>query len=245
MKERERLNGRRGISPVISAVILSAIVLTIGGVLWAFSQSAMTISAEDYAHSVINMTDTISERFIIEHVAYIDSDSNLKVWIYNYGSVNIDVKIEVGGNGDYTLADDGTPAGSGAIPVVGGIGESTFTMGDGAPTAITVTAPDTTADFIAALYDAADTLLVGPTVSSGGVGVIDTVVLNYGYVVSTDYVVKITAATENYPDYWIDIMAGGFEDLPPLSYTATSGEELVIKAYTRRGNNAYYRYIVP
>jgi len=87
------LNGRRAITPVVSALILSAVVLTIGGVVWAFSQGAMTISAEDYAGSVINMTDTISERFIIEHVAYINDDP--KVWIFNYGSVDIEVKIEV------------------------------------------------------------------------------------------------------------------------------------------------------
>ena len=245
MKERERLNERRAIAPVISALILSAVVLTVGGIVWAFSQGAMTISAEDYAESVIEMTDTTSERFIIEHVAYVSPD--LKVWIYNYGSVDIDVKIEVGDvNGDYTLADDGTPAGSGGpIPVVGGIGESTFTTGDGVnPTAITVTAPDTTATFTAALYDASDTLLAGP-IASTAAGTSYTVDLGYGYVASTVYVVKITAATENHPDYWIDIMAGGFEELPPLSYTATSGDELVIRAYTRRGNNAYYRYIVP
>ena len=91
MKERERLKERRAITPVISALILSTIVLTIGGVLWAFSQGAMTISAEDYAYSVINMTDTISERFIIEHVSY--DAGTLHIWIYNYGEVDIEVNV--------------------------------------------------------------------------------------------------------------------------------------------------------
>lgn len=143
MKKREGLNERRAISPVISALILSAVVLTVGGAMWAFSQGAMTISADHYAKSVIDMTDTISERFIIERVAYIDP--NLKVWIYNYGTVNIDVKIQVGG--------------------------------------------------------------------------------------------------VSHPQEWIEVKEGSFVALEPLSYT-TSDDEIIIRVYTRRGNNAYYKHLL-
>ena len=135
----------RAFSPVISAIIISAVVLSVGGAVWAFSQGAMTITAEDYAESVINMTDTISERFIVEHVAY--GDQELKVWIYNYGDVDIEVKIQVG--------------------------------------------------------------------------------------------------SVTHPEEWIEIAEGGFAEVPPLSYSAESGKELIIRAYTGRGNNVYYRYIVP
>jgi hypothetical protein len=65
--------------------------MAVGGAVWAFSQGAMTITAEDYAESVINMTDTISERFIIEQVSY--DGTNLHVWVYNYGNVDIEVKV--------------------------------------------------------------------------------------------------------------------------------------------------------
>jgi len=82
----------RAFSVVISVVILSAVVLAVGGAIWAFSQGTMTITAEDYAEGVINMTDTISERFIIEHVNH--SVTELSVWIYNYGDVDIEVKIQ-------------------------------------------------------------------------------------------------------------------------------------------------------
>ena len=87
----KRTCGRRAYSPVISALILSAVVLAVGGAIWAYSQGAMTITAEDYAEAVINMTDTISERFIIEHVSYDGTD--LHIWVYNYGDVNIEVKV--------------------------------------------------------------------------------------------------------------------------------------------------------
>ncbi len=111
----------------------------------------MTISAENYAASMINMSDTISERFIIEHVAYIDNDP--KVWIYNYGEVDIEVKIEVKND-----------------------------------------------------------------------------------------VESVTYPSD--PKIWILMSAGGFEDVVFLGYPPVSGE-LVIKAYTRRGNSVYYTYIVP
>ena len=82
---------RRAFSPVLSAIIISAVVLAVGGAIWAFSQGAMTIAAEDYAEAVINMTDTISERFIVEQVCYIET--TLSIWIYNYGQVDIVVDV--------------------------------------------------------------------------------------------------------------------------------------------------------
>lgn len=87
-------DSKRAFSPVISVIIISAVVLAVGGAIWAYSQGAMTITAEDYAESVINMTDTISERFIIEHVGYVSEE--LTVWVFNYGDVDIEFKVEIG-----------------------------------------------------------------------------------------------------------------------------------------------------
>jgi len=88
--------GRRAVSSVLPALLLSAVVIAVGGAIWAFSQGAMTITAEDYAEGVIDMTDTISERFIIEHVGYVSEE--LTVWVFNYGDVDIEFKVEVGVN---------------------------------------------------------------------------------------------------------------------------------------------------
>jgi len=94
-----RTCGRRAVSSVLSALLLSAVVIAVGGSIWAFSQGAMTITAEDYAENVINMTDTISERFIIEQVyyKYVEDVPELHVFVYNYGTVDIKVKVEVKG----------------------------------------------------------------------------------------------------------------------------------------------------
>ncbi|MBA7637872.1 hypothetical protein ES703_45521 [subsurface metagenome] len=85
---------RRAFSQVISAVILSAVVLSVGGVVWFFSQGVMTITSEDYAESLMNMTDVISERFIVEHVSY--NGTHLHIWVFNYGDVDIEIKAQIG-----------------------------------------------------------------------------------------------------------------------------------------------------
>jgi len=92
----KRTCSRRAFSTILSVVIISAVVLAVGGAVWAYSQGAMTITAEDYAESVINMTDTISERFIIEHVGYISPIIDLHIWVFNYGGVDIEFKVEIG-----------------------------------------------------------------------------------------------------------------------------------------------------
>lgn len=146
--ENRRLK-KQGITPVISALILSAAVLVVGGALWFYSQSAMSISADDYANSVIENTNAVSERYIIEHVAYNEGTDTLRVWIYDYGPVDIEVKVQVG----------------------------------------TVTQPEN-------------------------------------------------------PDEWEGIAKGILKEID-LSYTANSGDELSITAYTRRENNVYYRFYIP
>ena len=93
MKERERLKERRAISPVISVVILSAVVMAVGGAIWAFSQGAMTITAEDYAEAVVNTTETICERFIIEKVIHDPETNILSIWVFNYGYIDIEVNV--------------------------------------------------------------------------------------------------------------------------------------------------------
>jgi len=93
LKERERLKERRAISPVISVVILSAVVMAVGGAIWAFSQGAMTITAEDYAEAVVNTTETICERFIIEKVIHDPETNILSIWVFNYGYIDIAVNV--------------------------------------------------------------------------------------------------------------------------------------------------------
>lgn len=89
----------KGFSPVIASLILAVAVITMGGMVWAFSQSAMTVTADDYVEGVMNLMNEGAERFTIEHVRYCNESDTLYVWIYNYGDVDtvVDVYANVTG----------------------------------------------------------------------------------------------------------------------------------------------------
>ncbi len=84
---------RSGMSPVISSLILSAAVLSIGATLWSFSLSATTITAEVYVNDTLDMLNEMKERFDVEHVSYDSTVDELRIWVYNYGEVDITVDI--------------------------------------------------------------------------------------------------------------------------------------------------------
>lgn len=141
---------RRAFSPVISALILSAVVLAVGGAIWAFSQGATTVIAGDYVDGIANLMEVISERFIIEHVSYDDINDILHVWVYNYGDVNIEVKVNVE----------------------------------------IVTEPESS-------------------------------------------------------DEWIEVISKDLKHVQLMDFSATSGNELNIKVYSRRDRHVYYRFLTP
>lgn len=102
-----RFSKRRAYSPVVAALILSASVLAVGGLVWSFSQGAMTIIAEDYVSGVNDLVGEISERFIIEHVSH--TGTHVRVWLYNYGEIEIvvDVYVDVDGGGSGSILEVG------------------------------------------------------------------------------------------------------------------------------------------
>ncbi|RLI04108.1 hypothetical protein DRO31_00105 [Candidatus Bathyarchaeota archaeon] len=80
---------RKALSPVIASVILSGMVLAIGGMVWSYSYGAASTMANDYADETIDMVHTIIERFNIEKVYYNSSTELVTIWVYNYGSIEI------------------------------------------------------------------------------------------------------------------------------------------------------------
>jgi hypothetical protein len=88
------------LSPVIATIIISAVVLVIGGGLWSFAKGASTVIAEDYINDTLSLVDEITERFIVEWVSNSTNGDTLTVWVYNYGDVNVVVDV-------YVDADDG------------------------------------------------------------------------------------------------------------------------------------------
>ena len=78
---------------MISNLILLAAVLGAGMFLWWFALTRTSIATTDYANTVSDGIEKVEERFVIEHVQIINDDSNydVKVWIYNYGKINVNI----------------------------------------------------------------------------------------------------------------------------------------------------------
>ena len=93
MKRKVRSKGSRGISPVISEIIITACVLTIGASIWNYSLGASSIISGDYVNGIHDQMYVAMERFTIEHVAYMNTTKVLRVWVYNYGGVDIVVDV--------------------------------------------------------------------------------------------------------------------------------------------------------
>jgi len=106
-----RMGSRRGISPVIATIILSAVVLTIGGAVWSYAQGASTMIATSYVNDTLTIMKEVTERFTVEHVSNNTARTSLYVWVYNYGDVyiTVDVYANVTSSGTLYSTDTNNP----------------------------------------------------------------------------------------------------------------------------------------
>lgn len=86
---------KRALTPVIATMILSAVVIAVGGAIWAYAQGASTVIANSYIDETFDLLDEVIERFMIEHVTNSSDGKNLTVWVYNFGDVDIVVDLYV------------------------------------------------------------------------------------------------------------------------------------------------------
>ena len=84
---------RRGLSPVISTIILSGVVIAVGGSIWSYASGASTIIANDYINGTLDLMNELVERFVVEHATNTSDGSNMSIWVYNYGDVDIIVDV--------------------------------------------------------------------------------------------------------------------------------------------------------
>jgi flagellin-like protein len=116
---------RRGLSSVLTSVLMCAVVLTIGVSVWGFTNSATTMMRTDYYDEVIDSVNKIKERFNIENLGVnITSAPSLQVWVDNYGDIDVNItKIKVSGGGNvsyyYPPDNDDDAAPNGVVLVSG------------------------------------------------------------------------------------------------------------------------------
>jgi hypothetical protein len=93
------LRDSRGLSTVLTAMILCASVLTIGGTAWAFANNTSSVLQENYFDEVVVNVDKAKERFMIETIDYNAETNTTRVWAYNYGEIDVIVDVYVYYNG--------------------------------------------------------------------------------------------------------------------------------------------------
>ena len=85
----------------MSTIILSAVVIAIGGSVWSYAQGAATVNANHYINNTLELMNEITERFTIEHVSNSSDGNTLYIWVYNHGDVGIVVDVYANRTGVY------------------------------------------------------------------------------------------------------------------------------------------------
>jgi len=105
---------RRGMSSVLTTIMMVAVVISIGVGVWGFASSAATVMRSDYFDEVMESVYTIKERFRIENIAVnMTAAPSIQVWVLNYGETEVNItmiKVSGGGNVSYYYPPDNETA---------------------------------------------------------------------------------------------------------------------------------------
>ena len=107
------MNRRRGMTSVLTTILMVAVVISIGVSVWGFANSAATVMRSDYFDEVMESVYKIKERFRIENIGVnISVAGSIEVWVLNYGETEVNItRIKVSGGGNemyYYPPDDET-----------------------------------------------------------------------------------------------------------------------------------------
>jgi len=104
------MDRHRGMSSVLTTVLMCAVVISIGVSVWGFAGSAATVMRTDYFDEVMESVYKIKERFRIENIAVnMTAAPSIQVWVLNYGEYEVNItmiKISGGGNESYYYPPD-------------------------------------------------------------------------------------------------------------------------------------------
>ena len=82
------LHGRRGVSAVISNVILTGAVIAVSFVVLAWTQYRSSAYNDEYSEAMDADIARLKERLVFEYVFYDQSGSTLSVYLMNCGTIN-------------------------------------------------------------------------------------------------------------------------------------------------------------
>ena len=105
MTHNKKRTCRKGLSSVISSVILAAVIISVGGAVWYYAQGATSIISQGYIDDTFELVNDVTERFMVEHISNNTDFTTLYIWIYNYGNTNVTADVYVSAD-DITYTSD-------------------------------------------------------------------------------------------------------------------------------------------
>ncbi len=87
MKTLKISKNRRGISAVISNLILIAAVIAVGFTVLVWSQTQSSNYTNMYGNAIKSDTDQLRERLVFEYIHYDSNSNELKVYVMNSGTI--------------------------------------------------------------------------------------------------------------------------------------------------------------
>lgn len=82
---------RKGVSPIVSSLLVTIIIIVIGVAVFAWAMNVLNLSGESMFSIITFSSEKMKEDIVIEHVTFYYSNNSITLYIRNIG--DIEVKI--------------------------------------------------------------------------------------------------------------------------------------------------------
>jgi hypothetical protein len=94
-------------------------VLVIGAGVWGVATGASNVIQNNYYEEVMESVEKIKERFCIENIGVDDALTELRIWIYNYGPIDLTIDlIRVTGGNNISSHSDSISVSAGEFKLI-------------------------------------------------------------------------------------------------------------------------------
>jgi hypothetical protein len=94
-------------------------VLVIGATVWGVATGASTVIQNNYYEEVMESVEKVKERFVIEKLGVDDALTELRIWVFNYGPIDLTIDlIRVTGGNNISSHSDSISISAGEIELI-------------------------------------------------------------------------------------------------------------------------------
>jgi hypothetical protein len=94
-------------------------VLVIGATVWGVATGASTVIQNNYYEEVMESVEKIKERFVIENIGVDSALTELRIWVFNYGPIDLTINlIRVTGGNNISSQSDSISVSAGEFKLI-------------------------------------------------------------------------------------------------------------------------------